>query len=332
MKYLFVIKNLLIGFFIEAKSAEGFKVRVLITGGQESEMETALKEQLSKNNVYCIVAGKQQKHSEISTLVHNDVYTFLNGMELADILMENQVDCVIHLSNKAITSNSMKDSFEQSEENIACTIEVLEACVQAKVHKIIFPSTIAVYGDIEGAITEEKLLQPVLFGGLSKKIEEKYIQNYHTLYGLSFTILRFPIIYGASSKHMNTESMIESTIKKVIENRPPIVFDDGEQKKHFLYISDAIQAIISSLNNGENQVYNICPKEIYSMKEVVSIIHSSIKEDVLHSLEEGEKSRISTTKAQMDLKWHSLVPFSEGIRLTIKNIKHQAEQINRTLK
>lgn len=34
----------------------------------------------------------------------------------------------------------------------------------------------------------------------------------------------------------------------------------------------------------------------------------------------------------MDLKWHSRVPFSEGIRLTIKNIKHQAEQINRNIK
>ncbi|WP_400242623.1 NAD-dependent epimerase/dehydratase family protein [Niallia sp. JL1B1071] len=307
-------------------------MRVLITGGQKSEMASALKEQLSKNNVYYIVARKQQGNSVISTLVQDDIYTFLNVMELADILMENQIDCVIHLSNKPITSNSMKDSFDQSEENIACTIEVLEACVQANVHKIIFPSTIAVYGDVDGAITEEMLLQPVLFEGLSKKLEEKYIQNYHILYGLSYTILRFPIVYGVSSVHKLRESVIESTIKKVIENRPPIVFDNGEQKKHFLYISDAVQAIISSLKNGENQVFNICPEEKYSMKEVVSIIQSSVNEEVFHSLEEGEKSRISTRKAQIDLKWNAQVPFSNGIRLTIENIKQNDDQINRTLK
>jgi len=304
---------------------------VLITGGQESEIGYALMEELSKNHVYFIVAEQKSENSTFSTLVHGDVYTFLNTTQLADLLMKYQIDYVIHLSNNSITSNSMKDSFDHSEKNIAHTIEVLEACVRANVQKIIFPSTIAVYGEIEGAITEDMILQPALFEGLSKKIEEKYIQNYHTLYGLSYTILRFPIIYGYSI-HKHTDSIIESTIKKVLENRPPIVFDDGEQKKHFLYISDAIQAIISSLKNGENEAFNICPLENYSMREVVSIIESSIKEDSCNSLEGGEKSRISTRKAQLQLGWQSEVHFSKGIHLAIENIKQNARKINRTLK
>ena len=306
-------------------------MRVLITGGQESEIGYALMEELSKNQIYFIVAEQNSGNSVFSTLVHSDVYTFVNTTQLVNLLMKYQIECVIHLSNKPITSNSMQESFDHSEKNIAHTIEVLEACVQANVQKIIFPSTIAVYGDIEGAITEDRILQPALFEGLSKKIEEKYIQNYHTLYGLSYTILRFPIIYGYSI-HKHTDSIIESTIKKVLENRPPIVFDDGEQKKHFLYMSDAIQAIISSLINGANEAFNICPPEHYSMKEVVSMIQASINEDLCSSLEEGEKSRISTRKAQRQLGWHSEVHFSKGIQLVIENIKQNVQKIDRTLK
>lgn len=307
-------------------------MRVLITGGQESEFGYALMEELSNKQIYYIVADQQRENSAFPTLVHGDVHTFLNAIELADLLMKYQIDCVIHLSNKPITSNSMKDSFDQSEENIAYTIEVLEACVQANVQKIIFPSTIAVYGDMEGIITEEMMLQPVLFEGLSKKIEEKYIQNYQTLYGISYTILRFPVIYGLYSIHKQKESMMESTINKVLENRPPIVYDDGELKKHFLYISDAVQAVVSSLTKGDNEVFNICPEETYSMKDVVSIIQSSIIEDSFYSVEEGEKSRISTKKAQIELGWKAEVPFSKGIRLEIENIKQNAGKINRTLK
>ena len=142
---------------------EGFIVRVLITGGQENEMKYALMEELKNKKIHYITAEHQRENSVCSSLGNSDVYTFSTSRELAELLMMQQINCVIHLSNKTITSNSMKDSFDQSEENIACTVEVLEACVQAKVNKIIFPSSIAVYGDITGNIKEEMTLQPVLF-------------------------------------------------------------------------------------------------------------------------------------------------------------------------
>lgn len=298
-------------------------MKVLIVGGHENEIRYALMQELLNKQVYFIVADQVKDNSILSSQVYYQGHTFLNTMELADLMAKYQIDCVIDLSNEPIMSNKMKDSFEQSEENIARTLEVLEACVEAKVGKIIFPSTIAVYGDLEGMITEDMPLQPVLFEGLSKKIVEKYIQHYHTLYGLSYTILRFPIIYGEYSFHKQNESIVETTIKEVLENRPSTCFKDGEHKKHFLYITDAIEAFISSLNKGGNEIFNICPTKKYSMKEVVSIIQSSTKEDSfsLDGLEKGEKSRISTKKAQVHLGWHAQVPFLKGIRLAMESIK-----------
>ncbi|AYV67320.1 NAD(P)-dependent oxidoreductase [Niallia circulans] len=303
--------------------AEGYMVRVLIVGGQENKIRYALMQELSNKQIYHIVADQANDNSILTSLVQHQVHTFLNTMELAGLMAKYQIDCVIDLSNEPIISNKMKDSFEQSEKNIGRTIEVLEACVEAKVEKIIFPSTIAVYGDLEGVITEDMTLQPVLFEGLSKKIVEKYIQNYHTLYGLSYTILRFPILYGEYSFHNQNDNIVETTIKNVLENRPSNCFKDGEHKKHFLYISDAVRAFVSSLNKGGNEIFNICPMEKYSMKEVVSIIQSSIKEDSLphKGLKEGEKSRISIKKAQVHLGWQAQVPFLKGIRLAIDNIK-----------
>ena len=125
---------------------------------------------------------------------------------------------------------------------------------------------------------------------------------------------------------------MEATIKKVLENRPPIIFDDDGQKKHLLYISDAIEAIISSIYKGENEVFNICPEEKFSMKEVVAIIQSAIKDDTFYAMEEGEKNRISTRKAQLQLGWHCKVSVAQGIRFVIGDIKHNEGQTNQTLK
>ena len=112
---------------------EGFYVRVLITSGQDKGMGYELIKNLRTKNIYFIIAEMEKGNSPFQIDEKEKLFSAQNQKELSEILLEHQINCVIHLSNASMMSNKMADSFDQSESNITRTIEVLEACVQANV-------------------------------------------------------------------------------------------------------------------------------------------------------------------------------------------------------
>ena len=292
-------------------------MKVLVMGGINNKMTIDLVNQLNSKEISFIIGGNDKKESPSSEM---PFYAIKNRYELTEVLVAHKIDCVIHLWGTAITTNSIKNSFHESEENIERTINLLEACVEAKVKKIIFPSTISVYGEETGELlTEDSPLQPVLFEGLSKKMEEQYIKNYHALYGLSYSILRFSNVYGDQTQ-TTKEDIITSTIKQVLNGKPPIVFEDGEQKKDFLHITDAVHAIVSSIEKGGNEVINICSRNSVSLKEVVRFIEAFVKGKETALPLKREKIYISTEKAEMQLKWTPAVSLENEMIKMIKMI------------
>ena len=291
-------------------------MKVLLFGGTKHVVTIELINQLKRKNIPFVMVTNEKRNN---LFCDYPLFIINNRQELIDLLIEQKIDKVIHLWNTDITTNSSKDSFQESEENIERTVDLLEACVEAKVKKLIFPSTISVYGNIsEEKITEESLTIPVLFEGLSKKIEEQYIKNYHSMYGLSYSILRFSTLYGNS---VIKEDLIKSTIHKILVGNTPILFENGEEKKEFLYITDAVNAIIYSLDKGDNEIINLSGDFKISTKEIVEFIEMYIKKKVSKSLE-GEKSNISIEKAKKYLGWEAAFSMEEGIIHIIKNLLH----------
>jgi UDP-glucose 4-epimerase len=92
---------------------------------------------------------------------------------------------------------SVSDPGYDAAVNIAGTANIVNACCLASVKMIIYASFCAVYGDLKTTlIHEEDPANPISFYGMSKLTPEFYLQIFHELHGLPYTILRYANVYG----------------------------------------------------------------------------------------------------------------------------------------
>ncbi|MFT8323310.1 MAG: NAD(P)-dependent oxidoreductase [Bacillus sp. (in: firmicutes)] len=295
-------------------------VKVLITGGASSCIGPELIKILAEKQIQIVVADEPTEESNSYPASVATYYGIvLEKDALIHIMRKEQIDYVIHLKTILIGSNSIKDSFHLSERNIATTIQVLEACAAKKVKKIIFPSTVAVYGQLEEPITESAPLYPNLFAGVSKKIEEQYVKNYHSLYGLPYSILRFSTIYGPLSTYSGDKAAVLSTIKPYIKNELVVTTKKEELKTDFIYIKDAVSAIFASLEAGDNEVINIASGNATSLQEITDMMQkiSGQASVPVTKQEQGMNKNdgpFSIKKAHYSLRWHPKRNLEDGIK------------------
>jgi len=293
-------------------------VKVLVTGGASNSMAFEVIMKLIKKGIDVVIADNCEW--KFTSPFHSNItyyHTALDKELLTPILQKEKVEVALHFKSEPITSNKIKDSFDQSEENIHTTMHVLEACAEAKVKKVIFPSTISVYGNQSDVAVEDSFLDPILFEGLSKKVEEKYVMHYHKLYGLDFSILRFADIYG-----IDNGGYIAENIERAIDGHAPLINGTGQELRNFLYIDDAVDAILAALTNGDNQVINIAADSMHSLEEAAVCVSETVgKLEPVYDREEEtlvSTCPVSTHKAKELLGWEAKIPLWEGLQKTLE--------------
>ncbi|TRZ37443.1 NAD-dependent epimerase/dehydratase family protein [Niallia circulans] len=294
-------------------------VKVLVTGGASNSMAVKLVEKLTANGMKVVLADNCEWDFDINLKGMASYYkTDLDKRELATIFKQEDIDIVLHLKQELITSNAMKDSFDQSEVNIATTINVLEACADAKVKKVIFPSAISVYGNQTEEAVEDTFLDPALFEGLSKKMEEKYVMHYHKLYSLPYTILRFADIYGIQNK-----GFITANLERALDGQAPVIYGDGKQLRNFIYIDDAVDAILASLTKGDNEIINIASQRMYSFQEAAEMIGEQVNLHPIYKDSQDESASscsVSVAKAKNFLGWKANISLREGLAKAMQQL------------
>ena len=224
-------------------------------------------------------------------------------------------DMIIHLAGNL--SNNFGDLLEA---NVMGTHNLVESSKRHHLKKIIFTSSGAVYGEpINGNISyESDVPSPNTLYGLSKLYAEEYL-NFS---GISYTILRFPNVYGPGNK----KGVIYNFIKSINESGRVNILGSGDQKRNFLYVEDAVDALIKSIDLIETkEIFNIADDSLYSILDVVSEMrkqglnfeveyHEADKTNQLKVLSEDIQ------KAYSILKWKPQVSLPQGLEMTIDSL------------
>jgi UDP-glucose 4-epimerase len=94
---------------------------------------------------------------------------------------------------------------------------------------------------------------------VSKLAAEKYVKVFHTVYGLETAILRYFNVYGSRQKYGPYSGVISIFINRLLENKPPIIYGDGEQTRDFVNVKDVVEANMLALSkqNAVGDVFNI---------------------------------------------------------------------------
>jgi UDP-glucose 4-epimerase len=153
------------------------------------------------------------------------------------------IDTVVHLAAHTRVVESMADPALNFEVNAVGTMNVLRACREAGVGKMIFASTGgAILGEKEPPVHEEMVPHPLSPYGASKLAGEAYCWAYCGSYGLNTVALRFSNVYGPYSYQKG--SAVAQFFKNLIQRQPIVIYGDGEQTRDFVYVDDLVEAIL----------------------------------------------------------------------------------------
>ncbi len=119
---------------------------------------------------------------------------------VAQILGDHKIDAVMHFAANALVGESVVDPAKYYQNNVAATLNLLEAMRQTNTKKIVFSSSCAVYGvPSQATISETETKNPVNPYGFTKWVIERALQDYTAAYDFGFAALRYFNAAGASA-------------------------------------------------------------------------------------------------------------------------------------
>lgn len=171
---------------------------------------------------------------------------------------------VVHLA--AITSVllSVNDPDAVFQTNVVGTHLLLERCRELGVGHFVFASTNAVVGNVGATTISERVpLAPLTPYGATKAAAEMLFSAYSASYGLKTVALRYTNVYGAGMQ--TKDSVIARLMRAALTGGGIQIYGDGEQLRDYLYVSDAVQAIVLGLGLDHSEVVTVGARESVSM-------------------------------------------------------------------
>jgi len=214
------------------------------------------------------------------------------------------------------------------EVNIIGTFNVLEACVEARVKKIVAASSSSVYGEGLYLPTDEN--HPYnndLFYGASKIANEQHYRAFYKKYGLDFVALRYLNVYGPRQPYEAAYmDVIMHFLNRIDADERPIVRGDGSATVDLVYVEDVARANIMALKSVvTNEFFNVASGVETKIKDLaLLLIRLSGKEGRLEPvfqpvMDSGLVTRRwgDPTKARERLGFVTTTSVEEGMRRTI---------------
>ncbi|HWV91151.1 MAG TPA: UDP-glucose 4-epimerase GalE [Burkholderiales bacterium] len=262
-------------------------MRVLVTGGAGYIGSHMVKLLVESGAQVTVVDDLSTGHADAvrgHDFVRGDVadVTFTKNL-----LEQKQIEAVVHFAACSLVGESVADPLKYYRRNVGGTAGLVEAMRQAKVTRLVFSSTAAVYGDpVRTPIDEAHPTQPVNPYGSSKLAIERMLAECSTAYGIGAVVLRYFNAAGADpsgelgERHDPETHLIPLVLQAASGRRPSIsVFGndwptrDGTCVRDYIHVSDLCVAHQLALDwlaaGGRYECFNLGNGEGATVLEVI---------------------------------------------------------------
>ncbi len=259
-------------------------MKVLITG-VAGLLGSRLADYIIENHPDVHVVGMDDLSGGYKENVHPSVEFW--QMNLVTHPIENcfevhKFDYVYHFAAYAAEGLSPFIRQYNYENNLVATARIINQCIKNDVKRLIFTSTMAVYGHGNGDIFDESQVPcPVDPYGIAKYACEMDIKVAGEQHGLDWCIIRPHNVYGIKQNIWDKyRNVLGIWMYQYMNNEPMTIFGDGEQKRAFSFIDDCLEPMwkASQQENCSKEIINLGGTKHYTINEANNILKEVIKD------------------------------------------------------
>jgi UDP-glucose 4-epimerase len=252
----------------------------------------------------------------------------INDIGLIKIFEEEKFDIVNHHAAQMSVRHSVSLPLDDAQTNIMGGINLFDCAAKTKVKKVIFASSAGtVYGEqTEFPCDETHVNMPISPYGVSKFATEKYLQYYHSVFGVNYTILRYTNVYGRRQNPRGEAGVIAIFAHKMLNSEDTFLTGNGLISRDYVYIDDIVDANVRALSSELTGVFNIATGvevDLNFIFEEMSKLTNYEKPKVLAEFKLGEQIRsvCSSKKFNEATGWIPKMKLIDGLAETIKYYK-----------
>ncbi|MDX1906046.1 MAG: SDR family oxidoreductase [Bacteroidia bacterium] len=238
------------------------------------------------------------------------------------------VERVFHLAALADIVPSIQQPIGYHRANVDGTINVLEACRKMGVKRLVYAASSSCYGIPAVYPTPETApINPEYPYATTKWIGEQYVLNWHKVYGLPVTSLRFFNVYGPRSRTSGTYGAVFGVfLAQKLNNSPFTVVGDGTQTRDFTFVTDVAHACMAAADHEAaiGQVLNVGSGGTYSVNQLVSLLGGEVTY-IPKRPGEPDCTFADTTRIRSLIGWEPQVSFEDGVRIMLEHIDYWRE-------
>ncbi|HEX9018185.1 MAG TPA: NAD-dependent epimerase/dehydratase family protein [Anaerolineaceae bacterium] len=249
----------------------------------------------------------------------------IRSPELEKVFEAEHPEVVDHHAAQMDVRRSVADPIYDADINVLGGLNLLNLAVKYKTRKVIHISSGgAVYGEPVYVPCDEKHpVQPLCPYGATKYMLELYLYMYKETYGLDFSVIRYPNVYGPRQDPSGEAGVVAIFSGLMLKSEPLKIYGTGEQVRDYVFVKDCARANLLLLDKGSGGVFNLG----YGIGTTVNQIYHELKKITNYPLDAiyaparaGETFRIylDATRASKELGWEPTVPLADGLRQTVE--------------
>lgn len=249
--------------------------------------------------------------------------------QLGKVFDQERPEVVNHLAAQMDVRRSVADPLYDADVNVKGAVNILEFARKFNVQQVIYSSSGGtVYGEPEYFPCDESHpIRPICQYGATKYMMEMYLYMYRFMYGLNYTVFRYPNVYGPRQDPKGEAGVVAIFTGQMVRGEQVVIHGDGQQERDFVFVQDVAAANVLALGYREGgQVYNLGAGEPTSVNQIFAALQQVTGYDKAPQygparLGETRKIYLDATKARLELGWQPAVDLVTGMQMTVDYYK-----------
>ena len=249
-----------------------------------------------------------------------------------DMSVCRDADIVVHLISTLFPEDGTDRLAADIDKNVLSTIRLLDAMKTSPAELVFISSGGTVYGEGSAIPSlETDALSALCTYSLIKIMIEETIKLYGHQHGMNYKIIRLSNPYGYNPNTERTQGAIPIFVHRILNGDPITIWGNGQNTRDYIYLDDAIDAILQVINASPMQeIFNVGSGISYSTMEIIHQIEQHIGDHPPVNVTFSQSRACDVADNSLDvhkmkevLNWSATHSLEDGIKQVIQEFKHR---------